>query len=385
MKLLKRTLAENQFVLGTPSLREGDLASLSQHGFASVPSVIRKCPRAHISHATHGLFANRSSALISTCLCVAAAFLVVYIFGSGRVAMGQDRPVVLLTGYWPPTNNMVRAFSPTHALPGGAIGSGWIGRNWEGRGFDVVSYFPEFPGQTGPNWGRGSGWLEVDYQDTANDFDEITSLHKPSAIITFSRGNTNVGWELEPATQRFRLPGEANPAGRNIPIYAADFSTSASGQQLPTNVPIVTEPVGNIRNSTLPMQQIVTSVRQQLTSAQADAFIAPYNPATPDTFDFGGNYLSGYIGYLGSWYQSRNAPGTGIHPCYASGHIHIGTNMTAANAELATRISLATLISHVSTLGPIPSPGTLGVGGLALVALMARPRRTLSAEGKREQ
>jgi len=299
---------------------------------------------------------------------------------AGSSAMAQDRPTILITGYWPPTNEMVRQWSPTHALPGGLPGSGWVGSNWEGRGFDIVSYFPEFPGQTGPSWGRGSGWLEVDYQDTAADFEEITSVHKPVAIITFSRANTSVGWELEPATQRFRLSGEANPPGRSVPLYAADYSTVASGERYPTNVPIATEPVGTIRNSTLPMQQIVDNVSQQMTSAQASPFIAAYNPANPDAFDFGGNFLSGYIGYLGSWYQARNQPGESSDPCYAAGHIHVGTNMTAANGRLATEITLRTLIGHLNTIGPVPSPGAAGLAMAGLVGLMARPKRMRSAQ-----
>lgn len=285
--------------------------------------------------------------------------------------MAQDRPTILITGYWPPTNEMVRKWSPTHTLPGGLPGSGWVGANWEGRGFDVVSYFPEFPNGVG----RGTGWLEVDYQDTAADFEEITQVHKPVAIITFSRANTSVGWEMEPATQRFRLPGESNPVGRSVPFYTSDYSTAASGERYPTNVPIASEPVGNIRNSTLPMQQIVNNVAAQMTSAQASPFIAAYNPATPDTFDFGGSYLSGYMGYLGSWYQARNLPGESNHPCWAAGHIHVGMNMTVPNATLATEISLRTLISHLNTIGPVPAPGATGLAAMGLAAMMARPRR----------
>ena len=289
----------------------------------------------------------------------------------GSSAMAQDRPTILITGYWPPTNEMVRPWSPTNTLPGGLPGSGWVGENWEGRGFDIVSYFPEFPN----GFGRGSGWLEVDYQDTAADFEEITSVHKPVAIITFSRANTSVGWEMEPATQRFRLSGEANPPGRNVPFYTSDYSSVASGERYPTNVPIATEPVGNIRNSTLPMQQIVDNVAAQMTSAQASPFIAAYNPATPDTFDFGGSYLSGYIGYLGSWYQARNLPGESMDPCYAAGHIHVGQGMSVANGTLATEITLRTLIGHLNTLGPVPAPGASGLAAMGLAAMMARPRR----------
>jgi hypothetical protein len=289
----------------------------------------------------------------------------------GSSAMAQDRPTILITGYWPPTNEMVRQWSPTHTLPGGLPGSGWVGENWEGRGFDIVSYFPEFPA----GFGRGSGWLEVDYQDTAVDFEEITSVHKPAAIITFSRGSNSKQWETEPATQRFRLPGESNPPGRTIPTYTADYSTVASGERYPTNVPIANEPIGNIRVSTLPMQQIGANVAAQMSISQVAPSLPVYNPASPDSFDFAGAYLSGYIGYLGSWYQAENRPGESANPCYAAGHIHVGQQVSVADGTLATEITLRTLIGHLNTLGPVPAPGATGLAAMGLAALMARPRR----------
>lgn len=42
----------------------------------------------------------------------------------------------------------------------------------------------------------------MDYRDTAADWDRITAEVLPAAIITFSRANTTVGWEFEPATQQ---------------------------------------------------------------------------------------------------------------------------------------------------------------------------------------
>lgn len=52
---------------------------------------------------------------------------------------GTQRPIFLLTGYRPPTNEMVRHFAsePTPS-------SSWLGSDWEGRGYDIQAYFPEF-------------------------------------------------------------------------------------------------------------------------------------------------------------------------------------------------------------------------------------------------
>ena len=106
---------------------------------------------------------------------------------AGRGANGL--PNIMLAGYWPPTNDMIRQFSDNpFQNPGG-----WAGENWEGRGYNIYAFFPEFP--DGPSgefpacaWGKGVGDLEVDYQDTASDFPAIAEQIEPVAILTFSRG-----------------------------------------------------------------------------------------------------------------------------------------------------------------------------------------------------
>lgn len=252
---------------------------------------------------------------------------------------------ILLTGYWPPTNEIVREFSnnPAQNLV-------WIGRNWEGRGYDIYAYFPEFPGLTGPNWGRGSGDFEVDYQDTATDWSRIVGGVKPVAIITFSRANTTVGWELEPAARRWRLQSDA---GITPSLYTADYAAPIR----PDGLPIAAEPLGNIRLSSLPMQAIVNAVAAQMSPTQAQPFIDPWNPSNPsDPFDFGGGFLSGYIAYLGCWHRDTNVAPSAAFRCVAAGHIHVGTNMTVANGRQAAKISLRELIAHVNTLVTVCRP-----------------------------
>jgi len=70
---------------------------------------------------------------------------------------------ITITGYWPNTNKMVHHFSANPAQSP----AGCEGNNWRGLGDDISSFFPEFPGQTGPNWGKGQGDFEVDCQDTS--------------------------------------------------------------------------------------------------------------------------------------------------------------------------------------------------------------------------
>lgn len=85
--------------------------------------------------------------------------------------------MILVTGYWPPSNEGVRPFS-TSATQNP---TGWIGSDWESRGYDVHTYFPEFVPPDCSNCGKGTGDLEVDYQDTTADFWPIANALAPIA------------------------------------------------------------------------------------------------------------------------------------------------------------------------------------------------------------
>lgn len=266
---------------------------------------------------------------------------------------------ILITGYWPPTNNMVRQFSPNpDSNP-----SGWRGRNWEARGFDIVSHFPEFPGQTGPDWGKGVGDFEVDYQDTWSDWQRISAEVRPVAIITFSREPSSLGWTIEPAAQRFRLhTREANPADRApIPAYVRDYA----GVRVPDAPEFVAEPVGTIRFSTLPMADIRAAVASGLPSNLLDPNIPPFDPAHPDAdgYSFGGSFLSGFIAYQGTWYQARHSDPSAPDFCAAAGHIHVGTDVDLAVGIQAVEITLRALIAHLQTL-VTPCPTDLNDDGV---------------------
>ena len=45
----------------------------------------------------------------------------------------REVPSVLVTGFWPPTNEMIRHFSTNVDLNP----DGWTGENWENRGYDI--------------------------------------------------------------------------------------------------------------------------------------------------------------------------------------------------------------------------------------------------------
>lgn len=267
---------------------------------------------------------------------------------------------ILVTGYWPPTNEMLRPFSRNSAQNPG----GWIGENWEGRGYDVHAYFPEFPGGTGSN-PRGTGDFEVDYQDTAADLERIINEFRPVAIVSFSRANTSIGWELEPAYQRFRLPGEAQLPGRSIPIYSQDYF----GNRYPTEA-LAGVPIGEVHVSNLPMTNIVSAVSSAIPSNQINAFIPAYNPATPDTFDYAGAFLSGYLPFLAARYRdSHNLPGD-PYRLVMSGHVHVGTSLNVGVGTQATMITLREVTRSLDFWdGPVPSPGAAALLALAVLAM----------------
>jgi MYXO-CTERM domain-containing protein len=277
---------------------------------------------------------------------------------------GPTRRTILVTGYWPPTNEMLRPFSPNPAQNPGS----WIGSNWENRGYDIRAYFPEFPGGTGSN-PRGTGDFEVDYQDTAADLSRLIEELRPVAVVSFSRANTSIGWEMEPAYQRHRLPGETQLPGRSIPIYSQDYF----GNRYPTEA-LAGIPIGDVRLSTLPMTQIRDAVAAAIPSSQINPFIPNYNPATPDTFDYGGAFLSGYLPYLAARYRDMNNNPADPFRMVMSGHVHVGTNLNVSVGTQATMITLREVTTALDVfIGVAPSPG--GVGLLGLAGVVAGRRR----------
>ena len=152
----------------------------------------------------------------------------------------RENPVIVVTGFWPPTNEMIRHFSQDINLNP----NGWQGEDWQGSGYDIISFFPEFDVPDCDNCGQGFGDFEVDYQDTSNDFWSIIGEINPVTIITFSRGYIDESWELE-----FNYYNRTN--------WYNDYLNPF----LPTpNPPDSDAPVGFLRNSNLPMQEIMDNI-----------------------------------------------------------------------------------------------------------------------------
>src|SRR5690606_11248330 len=233
---------------------------------------------------------------------------------------GPTRPKLLLTGYWPPTNEAVRRFSPNPTQNP----AGWIGSDWEGRGYDVYAYFPEFNPPNCTVCGRGSGDLEVDYQDTSADFWRIADSLQPIAIITFSRGFNDRSWE-------------AGMNQYNRSVWINDYLAPLQPTPVPPDASV---PAGFLRTSKLPVQQIVNDV------TAANLGLNAYICFTGD----GGGFLSEYIAYHGVWYQHLHRSPADPAWCAAAGHIHVGGLVPWATAELAAQVTLRTVIQHVDAI-----------------------------------
>lgn len=246
---------------------------------------------------------------------------------------------ILITGYWPPTNNMVRPFSTNPAQNPG----GWIGGNWENRGYNIYSYFPEFPNGEG----KGVGDFEVDYQDTSSDWWRITNVVKPVAIITFSRGSLGSRWEIENVQ-------------RNLQTWIDDYEAPFQPTPSPPDASV---PANFVRYSSLPMVNIRNAVNSA--GLGVNAFI--------DQTGGGGGFVSEFMAYHGTWYKSLHDTSSDPDWCVAAGHIHVGTQVTTAQGFAATKISLRELITYVNT--QLPTPGTVSFAAFGML-LVARRRRS---------
>lgn len=257
-----------------------------------------------------------------------------------RVTQRGALPNVMLTGYWPPTNEMLRQWSTNVAQNPG----GWTGADWESYGFNIYSFFPEFP----QGFGRGSGDFEVDYQDTSADWFAITAIVKPAAIITFSRASNNHDWEME---------------GGNRTYIASQWTVDYLAPLQPTpDLPIMQlEPPLTERFSTHPMQAIVDAVNAQVPTL--NSFISPID---------NGRFLSNFIGYHGNWYRDMHSDLSDPAWCVDGGHIHVGYAMTVAEAVHATEVTLRTVLPVVAerlSIGDLNCDGLLSVadiGGFVL-------------------
>tara|TARA_B100001115_G_C15830008_1_gene414006 strand:- start:669 stop:2069 length:1401 start_codon:yes stop_codon:yes gene_type:complete len=229
----------------------------------------------------------------------------------------RNNNIIMVTGYWPPTNEMVRHFSQnTNLNP-----EGWQGQNWENTGYDIVSFFPEFDPPNCDNCGIGFGDLEVDYQNTTEDFWPLVNSVRPLGIITFSRGYNNMSWELEMNTyNRFSWISDYSPPYQPTP-----------------SPPDQDNSVNFLRQTTLPINQIRDRIND-------------LNNGLNSYIDYdgdAGSFLSEYMGFHGIWYKDLYFYDDN-NPCISAGHIHVGSQVPIEVAKVGAEESIRILIDYLN-------------------------------------
>lgn len=251
---------------------------------------------------------------------------------SSTGASACEKTVVVM-GYWPPTNEMLRPWSRNPAQNP----EGWVGEDWHGHGYDVQAFFPEFPpdgdptnDEVGEDGAVGSPDfdLRVDYQATSADFWRIVDEHRPVIVVTTSRGGA-IGWEIEALEGGHGVdnPGDPSqdwlsdghdpvrfPTQETVDPRSWDaISTHRQGATLPTQ---------------LPVQAIVDA-----TTALA---------VTDVVVDDGtsGTFLSGFLALHGLYYQLHTPRAV------AAGHIHVGIDLPVADASVLVEASLDAILTE---------------------------------------
>lgn len=249
---------------------------------------------------------------------------------------------VVVTGYWPPTNEMLRPWS-THPAQNP---DGWQGRDWRGLGFDVYAYFPEFPPDGVPfNDPRGSaGFIgsaesdfRVDYQDTSADFWRIMTDRRPLILITTSRGG-DIGWEVE-AFEGGHGSGGGDPADDWISDDHPPETLPVRDSIDPRSWDAISRfRAGERLASRLPTAEIAAATRMlDLTDVAIDEQTS-------------GNYLSGFMGLHGLYYALTH------EETVAAGHIHVGRDVPAGDARRLMEVTLETVLGRYD-------PDALGCSG----------------------
>ena len=239
-----------------------------------------------------------------------------------KISNQRNRPVLMVTGYWPPTNEMLRHFSQKPELNP----TGWEGENWKNLGFDVISFFPEFNPPDCSNCGQGYGDFEVDYQDTSSDFWRIIDEVKPVGIITFSRGFNNNSWELENNVY-------------NWVNWYADYTSPLYPTPSPPDDSVSDN---HNRGTALPL----TLIEEALDNSNL-----PVNCYVDQNGD-AGRFLSEFMGYHGMWYHQSSL--NSENPCMLGGHIHVGGQLSTRVSKDAAELTIETVLGYLDTILLIP-------------------------------
>ncbi len=249
---------------------------------------------------------------------------------TGPVACTKN---VVLMGYWPPTNEMLRPWSINRTQNP----DGWVGEDWGGYGYDVYSFFPEFPPDGDPTndnigddgaVGSPDFDLRVDYQATSADFWRLVDTYQPVILVTTSRGG-DIGWELEAIDGGHGMMNNPDPAmDWASDKHGMDQFPSMATVEAATWDAISTYRQGNTLASTLPLDAIVDATDPLgITDVVIDQ-------------ETGGNFLSGFLGLHGLYYNLQTPHNV------AAGHIHVGFGLPVPDASMLIEATLHAVLQQ---------------------------------------
>jgi len=268
---------------------------------------------------------------------------------AANICLAGHTQNIMITGYWPPTNEMLREFSTD---PNQNPGS-WQGQNWEGRGYDIYAFFPEFPGGTSSN-PKGNGDFEIDYQDVGSwnppsaptgDFWRLTSQVHPVALISYGQGAGP--WEIECNARNLSKTTD----------WTDDYRAPYDPNYLPPDNSV---PSGYVRHSSLPVDAIAAAVNSA--GLGINAWV--------DWDGDPGHFLCEYMAYHDGWYQSLHSDPNDQYYCVAAGFTHLAAGVSVSNATAGVEAALRATIAYLdSQLIKYTISGTITSGGSPLAGV----------------
>jgi hypothetical protein len=87
-----------------------------------------------------------------------------------------------------------------------------------------------------------------------------------------------------------------------------------------------------------------------------------------------GEYLSGFLGLHGLYYNSLHNDPNDPFWNIAAGHIHVGSGLSVAEARLLSEVTLNQTLLYINR-GAVPEPSSLVVWGVFVVSGIATGRR----------
>jgi pyrrolidone-carboxylate peptidase len=255
-----------------------------------------------------------------------------------------QRRNIILTGFWPPTNEMIARFSTDPH-----VNNVWQGENWENSSYNIYSFVPK------QYYKNGGGTWEWQYQQIHDEFLDLVNQLHPIAIIGFGEGGAQNTWTIE-----------------NKSINRVDWRVDGTGKQPSPNPPDDTEDAKYSLISTLPVREIETALKNQ-TSINYNVII--------NTKGDPGDYYCGYLAYLESWYQAQHSSSNDEFQCRVAGWIHVKKDIPLEQCMEAINITIREVLKALqnspSDHADNIQPGfeiIFVIGAIALVMFWKRKR-----------